>query len=259
MPNKRERSKSLSPKGNRSKILKMDDLKTDIGKLTVAVTTLTTKFNQNHLELTSQIEDLEKKITDKVGKMIDELKEENKVIKNRVTTLESKVNDLEQQANNNSLIITGLPLIELTAFNAFTHIMGFLKLKFAEDDCKRISKINYKDGKGCFIIVKLYDEKNKDKIMRMFRERIKSQSPLNVERVFNLEDVSPLRGKQIRVKTLLTQQNATLLRQAHTYRNNPFAFVWESDGKILVREKEGDKAIVVRSLEQLSALAANKT
>mgnify|MGYP003431272845 CR=1 FL=1 len=68
-----------------------------------------------------------------------------------------------------------------------------------------------------------------------------------------------LRGKQIRIKTLLTKHNATLLEQAYTLKGKPFEFVWETDGKIFVRVKEGGRATVIRSLEQLSKLAADNT
>lgn len=256
--NKRERSESESPERNRSKIVKMEGLSTQIENLTTLMTNLTatvnqlaTTVNQMKLEQTSMSAD--------IGKVLTELKEENKKIVSRISNLELRMNDLEQNANKTSLIITGLPTTPLTSFEAFNHIMGFLKLQYVEGDCKRVVKINYKDGEGCFIIVNLYDEKIRDNIMKAFRERIKSQTPLTVEKAFKIDENSKLRGKQIRIKTLLTKHNATLLEQAYTLKGKPFEFVWETDGKIFVRVKEGGRATVIRSLEQLSKLAADNT
>jgi uncharacterized protein YoxC len=188
------------------------------------------------------------KNTNQLAELTNELRSDVKTIKHKLSELEIRIQELEQSNNKASLMITGLPTLERDSNSAFENtakVVNKLGISLDVADVKAITVVNYKSGNGSFIIAHFWNERKKAEILHKFKLNLRQNLPMLLNDVFTIAENSPLHGKQIRIKTLLTKYNADLLRQAQAFKQKPFAFVWESNGKILVKRNEGDKPTIV--------------
>lgn len=220
---------------------KMGNLETKLGNVEIMMTNLDEKLSKN-------ISDFTEKITSEINS-----------VKVEQSVMAMRVNDLEQMLNNSTVVITGLPMpVDSVPLNTINTIASKFKAAYTANDFKRLVNIKYKDQKGSFIIANFYLESKKNEFVNNFRA-ITKENPMRIQRVFTLPPDSADREKVIRVKTLLTKNNMQLLKEAFTYLKKPFKFVWESEGKIMVRKDAGSKAIVIKTSEQLARIAAMET
>lgn len=209
---------------------------------------------------------------------IDQLTTDLATIKNKIATLESAqaqnemdfdltkrdINILsadlaavQQAALENNFVIQGLPddLQEPKAFDVMTKIAQKLELDIQEADLKFLSLRKNRRTKTSFLTGKFYDGRQRNQLFKTAKER----KPITVESIFpEISPTSHLRGKEINVRSQLTQTNRVLLAEAHKRNNNSFKFIWESDGRILMRKDHGTRPIEVRSTSQLIEILANE-
>lgn len=235
-PNKRDRSGTPEDSSQRNKVSKKMDINT----------------------LHQSIVDNFEKLNEKLDKISSDLSNDVASLKHKVSELEIKLNEMEQHKNNSSFMITGLPRMEESSpgIDIANKVLKKLNEHLEPADIKRLYWNNHKSGQGAFLIAVLWQEKKKSEIISKFKTVLRANNPITVESVFEISANSTLKGRQIRFKSLLTKYNATLLRQALTFRGKPFAHIWEVDGKIMVRKADGDKAKVIRTLTEITELAA---
>jgi hypothetical protein len=244
-PNKRIRGSESPETDNknkqRNKIVKMD----------------VQKLYETMIEQFAKITDTIKENSTKLDEIVAEFRTDLKTVKHRLSDAEMRLNDLEQANLSSSFMITGLPVLQNTTPLEVTKIiLEKIGSKIEVDDLKRVSLIKYRSGTGSFVIANLWSEYKKNEIVKKFKGMLKDNKPLIINEVFPTETGIAQQGRQIRIKNLLTKQNAALLKQAQTFKNKPFAHVWEINGKIMLRRAEGDRPIIAKSLAQITELAA---
>ncbi len=228
-------------------------------------------INEMYTKLIEKIDGVKEEIKSEIKNEIDGVKKEIKLIdekiskeltgiKKSLSALEIRISDLEQSNNKSTLIMTGLPPVKNnTTLAHFNIVLKKLGESAVENDFKRLSIIPYKSGVGSFIIADFWEERKKVTIIKKFKALIKEGKPLEVNKIFLVDNSALFNAKQIRIKNLLTKYKADLLKQAQTFRDKPFKYVWENDGRILVKEKDDSKAIEIKSVAQLTALATIET
>lgn len=200
-----------------------------------------------------------KTLNDNLGTAIAKLSEKVIQLEKQCNTQEERLNDIEQANLSASFTITGLPPTkEESPLAVANRVLAKIEGSLETSDIKRISLIQHKSGDGSMLIINLWNDKKKYELIAKFRQALKDKRPIITEAIFNLPLESPRKGKQIRLNNLLTRSNSTLFKQARALIGKPFQFVWEYDGKILVRFKEGSNAIRIKSLFQLNDLATLK-
>lgn len=97
------------------------------------------------------------------------------------------------------------------------------------------------------------------KLRQQLLQAGKENKPLIVDRFFpQLPDNSTMRGKEFSIKNQLAQTTRNFLAEAHHRINNKrFKYVWESNGKVMVRKDDGTRSTEVRSIEQLINILEN--
>lgn len=163
--------------------------------------------------------------------------------------LETQFQICEQEKLSTSFSIVGLPHFEAKDVQAITEkFFSLCGSTVSVNDFKKLFVINQKAGAR--IIGIFYLESTKDRVLKALRLKTKS-SPVLAEHIFlNLSTTDKegknFIGKQVRYYTQTTEYTRRLLRQAKVYQEK-FAFIWERDGRVLLRIKEGMKPIHVRS------------
>lgn len=149
-------------------------------------------------------------------------------------------------------------LTEFTAESILINFLGRVGITTTQTDYKDFKLITYPDKKGSYIIGTLWEQKKKSDIMNNFKEMLKADKPILVDQMFRLPSTSPLVGRQIRFKNRLTKINALLLKAARSYKDKLFAFVWESEGRVLIRRSPSEKPIHRKNMEHLRDLVEMK-
>jgi hypothetical protein len=109
------------------------------------------------------------------------------------------------------------------------------------------------DKKVCIVYGKLYDEKLKTEFLQACREK----KPFPVENIVTLSANNPMRGKVIYVKSQLTSDNRLLATKARKQKKDgKLLYVWEREGRILIRKAENTPAVEIQSMSQLMSLTS---
>lgn len=208
-------------------------------------------------DLVKTIEDQSKALKE-YDRKFDALSEENSNLRSRVKTLETHVEDLEQYSRVNCIEVNGIPESKNDSpMDIIKKVGKALDVNIEDDMVDACHYLGAKqEGKNRGIIVKLVRRTIKEEIIK--KRKVKrnlnttdiglTQSPASV--IYVNESLSPARRK--------------LLNAARAFRRDcGYTFVWVSNGKVFLRKNEGERAMVVTSLDQLSELqrreAANTT
>lgn len=63
-----------------------------------------------------------------------------------------------------------------------------------------------------------------------------------LEEIVQLSKDSPTRGRQLFIKNQMTQINAKINNEARKHKNKIFEYVWEKDGRTMIRVNADSKA-----------------
>jgi hypothetical protein len=202
-----------------------------------------------------RIEDLVKIVEDQSNQIkeykvnFEQLAQENSMLRKKVSALECQLDDAEQYSRVNCLEINGIPETpNENVTNIIKSIAKSLEVDLSDesiDACHRLG--NKQDGRRRGIIVK-------------FTRRIVKEDLLQrrkVKRNFNTSDIGITSGpaNTIYINESLTQNRRKVLNAARAIQKEKnFAFVWVKNGKIFLRKREGERVIVLTSLDQVNAL-----
>lgn len=203
---------------------KIDSLVADIA--TINAKTLNLEGAQNELQ-----EDFDR-LRDDVGKLRDEMRY------------------VQQAALSHNFIIHGLPqdIRNDKPIDILAKIAQKFGITIHETDLKYVALRLNNTRKTAYLTGIFHDGKLRQQLLQAGKEN----KPLIVERFFpELPDNSTMRGKEFSIKNQLAQSTRNFLAEAHRINNKRFKYVWESNGKIMVRKDDGARSTEVRSIEQL--------
>ncbi|KAH9380087.1 hypothetical protein HPB48_009916 [Haemaphysalis longicornis] len=156
-----------------------------------------------------------------------------------INNLKKDMNELEWHNHKLNLELHGIQKTEhenlLEKVNA---VAASLKVpELTESDVTAVHRLPSKPDKTPGIIVRFTRQTVRDKWLQNKKKLVEAKSD-----VFIQEN--------------LTKQTRTLLWETKKWAEEKgFRFVWHSYGKVLVRRCEGERAVVVRSRNDLSAIA----
>jgi hypothetical protein len=192
----------------------------------------------------TRTETLEQK-TDFISSEVSEIKADSMI-------MSDQINQLQQQALANDFSIKGFPNdIKPESIMQIINKFGEkIEENIMENDLKNI--YIQKNRNGACINGTFFDLRKKHKVF----ENFKKKRPIVAEDVCEISKESPLNGTEITIKNQLTQYNRNLLHEARRLSPN-FQFVWESNGRILVKQHPGSRTIHIRTYQQLQDITSN--
>lgn len=221
-----------------------ETMKTQTEKIDTLVTTTTSIDNRlKTLETSQKATD---KRVNKLKKIVNELQVE-------LDSVKADNNHLNQVALSKDFVIFGLSYFEKDKtdqiINSLSHASG---VQFTKSDLQNFYPVRLrKDKKKCIVHGRFYDEKLKTEFISGWR----SNKPIVVEDVMQLKANDTSRGTEIFIRNQLTNSNRELSAEARLQRNaGKLKYVWEKDGRILIRKSDNSPIIEIRSMNQLMSL-----
>lgn len=223
------------------------------------------EINQNNKKVQKMSSEQMNEVLAKLDTVLLNQSENTKLLKTafeKITRLESEVdrinaavNNIEQDALTKSFSIVGLPPIEQRDVNILTEKFfsrAGIKISSATD-FKNLFVINQRTGSR--IMGSFYCEKTRDEVVKKLKVYTKATPILAEHLILNLKEASNKNGKdfvgkEVRYFTKTTEYTRTLLRQAKVHLDK-FKFVWERDGRVMMKKDENSKIIRVRSIADI--------
>ena len=198
--------------------------------------------------LTSQVKDLQESQR-QTGKAVKKLEVDVMNLKTTVATLTVENNQLQQKFLSNDVLFSGLPPLKKNETPKFIDALAtHLNVNINSDDIRDAFSIPSKDKKRSITIVKFFNHQKKSLVMECFRKK----SPVVLEDLMSLPENDKRRGSQIYIGSNLTAENRNIMRAARA--EQMFKFIWEREGRILIRPTEKANVIEVQSINQLNEI-----
>lgn len=189
---------------------------------------------------------------------IKELEKKNIYLMNQNKHLELKIDAMEQQMGTIEqkqlcciVEIAGVPEIKNENPENLS-VMLAAKLNSEPKEIINVKRLRGRNGKEGVIHVLLKQENQVDSWIRAARK-----STILVEDISDRVDPAVAKSK-VMIRRALSAANKTLLWQTKVQLKETHKYIWFQDGKILVRENDSEKPMVIRSIADLEKYAAGK-
>ncbi|CRL03078.1 CLUMA_CG016220, isoform A [Clunio marinus] len=168
-----------------------------------------------------------------------------------VTRNESEINSIQQALLANDFVIYGLPpeVNNSHIKEILTNIGTQLNEEISSSMLKSCFARHNKNKTSTLIVGSFLESGRKERILRRLKER---RNPINCDDILTLAGASKWRGKQISIKNQLTKYSQNLLSLARERNQGRFEFIWESEGRILMKKNNTSKPIQITSIDQLA-------
>lgn len=222
-------------------------------------------LNSKMDKLLNKFTSVEEKLDKRMSKLEDECKslktaskshdKKQKILSNEVSYLKAKLNEIEQEKLNCNMTIKGVNETETENGKHTEGLVEFLLKRVNKDfepsDVVSCKRIGVKKQGTRPILVKFIDEKAKMAVMDG-KKKTKldcSMIPLSDKQNLGTSD------EVIYFADHLTSFSATLHYHArHLKKRCGFKFVWTKMGRVYVRKDENERAVLIKSLEQIKAI-----
>lgn len=224
------------------------------------IKSLISEFNRNLTEQIQKISNDIKQIESKIDRVETSVVKANSEIidlQNENQQIRNELNNRQQLNMRTHFNLFGLPALKQEdALIVMKNVALKVGTTVVDEDFKDIYVANHRDKKTSHIAGIFYNEQKRDEIFNKMKKQIADKKPILVEEVVKLARDSPFRGKELRLKTKLTQYTRMLLNDARQLKNI-FKFIWECDGRILMRKDEHSRIIEIKTPQQLHNVASN--
>ena len=179
----------------------------------------------------------------------------------RGALLQTKIelNTLQQSALDKDFMIHGLPpnIAKEQAFPILKRFCQKINQEVVESDLKKIYVTQNRNKTKSFLIGSFYSLDIKQSIIR----KIKSgkQAIVVEDLIDGLSADNRLRGLQVSFKNQLTAVNRNIYAEAHKYNQGRFKYIWEQDGRILMKKDDNTRILQVFSLAHLKEIFDQET
>lgn len=189
-----------------------------------------------------------------LGNNFKKIESEITIMKTAMEKTEVQLNSVQQLLLRTSFVITGLPpTTPGEVFLTTKKIFKGFKLTVIKEDFKNLYIVQHRNKKGSHICGTFYSEKKRDDAFNLFKASRLNEEPVLTESIFeDLPSDSPFKGRELRLRSQLTQYTKHLLDQARTLKDR-FRFIWETEGRILVKQNDG-KTVQIHSSLQVAQL-----
>jgi len=183
--------------------------------------------------------DLMKEITSRVSKLERETKEEFNTLNTIIEHLQQRIHGLEQHTRKPEVIVVGIAEREdeeeEDLISEIIEVAGKLQVKLGEKEISGIHRLPTRiKSTARPVIVRLTSYRMKTMLVKKSKE---------------------IRLNGIYINEHMTQKSREILAAARELRDGGYIkFAWFRDGKVLIREDERGRAILVSGLEELNAI-----
>lgn len=261
---KRQRTRSI-------RLLEMETIEKKLDGITADIKALSTRSDSSEKKL-DKLLDAIKSTNVKVDALVvdvsttkdktkaleenqENLREDINSLKNDIGRLTVDLGTVQQNSLSNHFVIFGLPY-DLAVDKPFAHlsqITNKLNVAINERDLKHLALRKNDKFKNSYLTGIFYD----NRVRQQLFDQAKSCRPIVVETIFTtLPGNSTLRGKEITLKGQVAPAIRSRLAEAHRINNNVFKFIWQKDGRILMRKDMGHPVFEIKTTEQLMDLLA---
>ncbi|XP_022188927.1 uncharacterized protein LOC111047474 [Nilaparvata lugens] len=215
--------------------------------LSVSILACTTKIDECYEALTRQAELIKEQQT-----AIDRLSEENKCLRKKLDNVELEMDELQQYSRRNNVEIYGVPTTQ--GENVSKIVLDVCKSvgmdisKHSIDACHRLKKRNNRPTSG--IIVKFVRRTDAEDLLL----RRKKKRDLNTNHIGFTGEAAP-----IFINKSLTAKRSKLFAKVKQFQHDAgYKYVWtDFAGRVRIRFREGDRAIVINSEDDLQNLSVS--
>jgi hypothetical protein len=205
--------------------------------------------------LTSEINNIKSKTENLEKQAQISCKDIEKMKVDLINTTEH-INELQQLSLANKFSIKGIPA-DLKKEKILDTIKNFgnqIGEQIDESDLENFYIQKYKNNNGASINGSFFDIRKKQKVFNSF----KAKKPVIAEDICELPVDSRMRGKEITIRNQLTNQKRSLLHEAKIL-GSKFRYVWENNGRILMKYNENSSVIEIKSYQQLINITKSET
>ncbi|KAJ0169672.1 hypothetical protein K1T71_012327 [Dendrolimus kikuchii] len=213
--------------------------------------------NSSYERLVSAVEDIRASIDfvankyDSLQTQINKLEEERKVNSNYISALENKLEKYEQMSRSTCIEIRNVPIVpsetKTSLMNTVINTAKVLNISMEPRDIKDVFRIKSRDPVDKTIIVDFTSVIMKDKLITVYRKKIKESNKLTTE---NLHIPGPV--KPIFISENLSAKMKRLFYLAREYaKQNDYKYCWVTHGKIFIRKRDGDRFIKIMNESDL--------
>ena len=253
---KRERFESESPENRKAKSQKMS-LEEICNQLT-ALNAKSAAVEAALMGLTAKVSTLQVLI-DAILERLQKNEEKIALVETQQETIAGKINELEQQDKAKCFRLTGFPARPpgKDPFIAVSMVLNAVGMQVEQKDFKKIYMSNHLNKTDAHYTGEFYDERKKDEANRLFKEFRKTK-PLLLGNVFTDVNDEKWKAKEIRLRSELTLHTRKLLSEVRTHMDL-FRFIWETNGRVLMKKTETSRAIQVRTSSDILRLVNDST
>lgn len=218
-------------------------------KLTAAVD----EIKMQNSEIQTSVQFLSQKY-DSIINQIEKLESEKQQHLHQLQLLENRMENYERLSRSTCIEIKNIPVIPSETkdklLNTVISMGNSLNVPITSHEVKDVFRINSRDPNTRTVLVDFTGVMLKEKIIQMYRRRNKENSRLTTD---NLKLPGP--SKPVFISESLTPKMKRLFFLARDFAKlNQYSHCWISNGKILLRRKEGEKYVIVRNEDDLSEL-----
>lgn len=200
------------------------------------------------------IEDLKavKEHVNKLSVSVDKSKEDIVVLQSENQALHTTIASFEQSSCLKSFNIFGFPAMKQEeAMVVMTKLGDRLGVQLKSTDFKDLFVANHRNKTSSHIAGTFYEERKRDEVFNRQKKFIAEKKSLLMEDIIQLAPSSTLRGSLVKIKTKLTQHTRKLLAYTRTTAIPTFKYIWEKDGRVLIKRKSNSRSIEIKSEQQL--------
>lgn len=191
---------------------------------------------------------------DEIMEKLKKLEAANKEKLGYIQILEKRIDDLEMSNKTSSIEIRNLPLLQKENKTVLSDTViktsQILQVELQRSDIHDVYRVHNKTSSVNSVVVEMASVLTKENLLSAYKAYIKNHNRLSTT---DLQCEGPV--KLIYMSESLTAKKRHLFYLTRVYaRTNEYAFCWITNGKILLRKKEGEPAILISSESDLRKL-----
>lgn len=215
------------------------------------------EIKRQNVEIRTSVEFLSQKY-DSIINQIDKLEKDRQQNLLQIQSLEIRMENYERLSRSTCIEIKNVPTVPSETkdklLNTVISIGNSLNVPIKSHEVKDVFRINSRDPSNRTVLVDFTGVMMKEKIIQMYRKGNRENIRLTTDKL-----KLPGPPKPLFISESLTPKMKRLFFLARDFAKlNEYSHCWISNGKVLLRKKEGDKFIIVRSESDLSDIILKK-
>lgn len=209
-------------------------------------------------DLKKEVVDIQQEISNLRKNELTELRKNNSNLNAELQHIKTQVNNLQQEKLRCKAICFGLPFVQKENIkNSIDNLLAKYKITSnGLNNCRRAQAKNTKKKGNPPVILIFNDFKSRDELLAKCKNVVLDYEDYDPTLSNTAETSSAIKNRSHKIyfKELLTSDTKKLLDATKAALSDKVKYIWYTNGKILVKKKEGDPASVVNNPDQIQRL-----